>query len=153
MELKPIMELKSCCAGSKGKNFQSMPEGSGRLSLKEITLIIAVLAAWWIVYESLPHLASYLTFNLFGLQHGSHLADAVEFFIYDMPKVLMLLAIVVFGVGIINTFFTPERNRRILAGKRESIGNVLAPIFAQDVTQQLVSQPCVFVLLKQHLLA
>lgn len=103
-----------------------MPEGSGRLSLKEITLIIAVLAAWWIVYESLPHLASYLTFNLFGLQHGSHLADAVEFFIYDMPKVLMLLAIVVFGVGIINTFFTPERNRRILAGKRESIGNVLA---------------------------
>jgi hypothetical protein len=40
--------------------------------------------------------------------------------------VLLLLTIVVFGVGIIRSFFTPERTRRILAGKRESVGNVLA---------------------------
>src|SRR5512138_928590 len=40
----------------------------------------------------------------------------------------MLLVVVVFGVGIVNTFFTPERTRSILAGKRESIGNVLAAL-------------------------
>jgi hypothetical protein len=40
----------------------------------------------------------------------------------------MLLAIVVFGVGIVNSFFTPERTRRILAGKKESVGNVLAAL-------------------------
>ncbi len=73
-------------------------------------------------------LARYLTYDLFGLSEGSHLAAAVEFFIYDTPKVLMLLTIVVFGVGIINSFFTPERTRRILAGKKESVGNVLAAL-------------------------
>jgi hypothetical protein len=76
----------------------------------------------------LPPIARYLTYGLLGLQEGSHLAAAVEFFIYDTPKVLMLLTIVVFGVGIINTFFTPERTRRILAGKKEFVGNVLAAL-------------------------
>jgi hypothetical protein len=38
----------------------------------------------------------------------------------------MLLALIVFGVGVVRTFFTPERTRRMLAGKRESLGNVLA---------------------------
>jgi uncharacterized membrane protein YraQ (UPF0718 family) len=56
------------------------------------------------------------------------LAEAVQFFLYDTPKVLMLLAIVIYGVGIIRTFFTPERTRKILAGKRESFGNVLAAL-------------------------
>ena len=126
MEIKPIIELKSCCAGPKTEIPESRPAGSQHLSLKEIALILAALPTWWAVYSSLPHLAGYLTYRLFGLQQGSHLGDAVEFFIYDTPKVLMLLALVVFAVGIVNTFFTPERNRRILAGKRESVGNVLA---------------------------
>ncbi len=54
------------------------------------------------------------------------MASAVEFFLYEAPKVLMLLVLVVFGVGVLRTFFTPERTRQILAGKRESTGNVLA---------------------------
>jgi hypothetical protein len=59
---------------------------------------------------------------------ASHLAHAVEFFVYETPKVLMLLTLVVFGVGIVRSFFTPERTRRILAGKRETVGNVLASL-------------------------
>lgn len=47
---------------------------------------------------------------------------------YDTPKVLMLLTLVVFGVGILRSFFTPERTRKILAGQRESFGNVLAAL-------------------------
>ena len=58
----------------------------------------------------------------------THLGASVEFFVYEAPKVLMLLALVVFGVGIVRTFFTPERTRRILSGKRESVGNVLAAL-------------------------
>jgi uncharacterized membrane protein YraQ (UPF0718 family) len=56
----------------------------------------------------------------------THLGSAVEFFLFEVPKVLMLLTLVVFGVGIIRSFFTPERTRAILAGKSESAGNVLA---------------------------
>ncbi len=52
----------------------------------------------------------------------------MEFFVYEAPKVLMLLVAVVFGVGIVRSFFTPERTRRVLAGRRESAGNVLAAL-------------------------
>jgi uncharacterized membrane protein YraQ (UPF0718 family) len=56
------------------------------------------------------------------------MAAALQFFVFETPKVLMLLTLVVFVVGIIRSFFTPERTRRILAGKRESVGNVLAAL-------------------------
>lgn len=51
-----------------------------------------------------------------------------RFFLFELPKVLMLLTLVVFGVGIVRSFFTPERTRAILAGRRESAGNVMAAL-------------------------
>ncbi len=87
---------------------------------------LAGLGVWYGVYRQLLSFAQYLTYNIFGFSQESHLGEAVEFFVYDTPKVLMLLILVVFGVGIIRTFFTPERTRAMLAGKRESAGNVLA---------------------------
>jgi hypothetical protein len=58
----------------------------------------------------------------------SRLTSALEFFVYEAPKVLMLLFVVVFGVGIVRSFFTPERTRRMLAGRRQTVGNVLAAL-------------------------
>ena len=89
---------------------------------------IAALAFWWLVYGSLAPFAAWFTYSLCGLAKGSHLGSAVEFFVYESPKVLMLLTLVVFGVGIIRSFFTPERTRRILSGRRETTGNVLAAL-------------------------
>jgi len=84
------------------------------------------LGAWWLVYRSLPVFSRWFTFSLVGLAPGSRLSSAVEFFVYDGPKVLLLLILVVFAVGVVRSFFTPERARRILAGKREAAGNALA---------------------------
>ena len=89
---------------------------------------IAVLAVWWLVYHSLAPFAAWFTYSLCWLVKGSHLGSAVEFFVYESPKVLMLLMLVVFGVGIVRSFFTPERTRRMLSGRRESTGNVLAAL-------------------------
>ncbi|MDR3640088.1 MAG: permease [Humidesulfovibrio sp.] len=86
------------------------------------------LVAWWLVYDALSGLSRLLTYDVLGLTQGSHLGGSVEFFLYDTPKVLMLLTLIVFGVGIIRSFFTPERTRRILAGKSEAVGNVLAAL-------------------------
>lgn len=83
---------------------------------------------WYALYSQLHRLAELLAFSLLGLEPGSHLGEAVLFFFYDTPKVLMLLTLIVFAVGIIRSFFTPERTRKILAGKRESVGNVLAAL-------------------------
>ncbi|MBI5578383.1 MAG: permease [Deltaproteobacteria bacterium] len=121
-----MAEFKTCCAGPKATFSLETAAAPKKIKPPEVAVFIATLAAWWLVYQSLLPVARYLTYDLIGLTPGSHLADAVEFFIYDTPKVLMLLTIVVFGVGIINSFFTPERTRRILAGKKETLGNVLA---------------------------
>jgi len=86
------------------------------------------LAAWWLIYRHLAALADWLTYSAVGLERGTHLGAAIEFFAFEAPKVLLLLVVVVFGVGIVRTFFTPERTRRMLAGRRESLGNVLAAL-------------------------
>ena len=96
--------------------------------IARLLVAVAVLAAWWLLYRQLAGLADWLTYSAIGLERGTHLASAVEFFVFEVPKVLMLLVLVVFGVGIVRSFFTPDRTRAILAGKRESAGNVLAAL-------------------------
>ncbi len=98
---------------------------------KKASVVVAgvvALVAWWLAYRSLLPLAKWLTYQLFGLSEGTHLASAVEFFLYDTPKVLLLLTLVVFAVGVVRSYFTAERARRMLAGKREAAGNVLAAL-------------------------
>ena len=119
------LECKACCTK------ETAPEGAetdkGTLG-RYLLLLAPGLVAWWLVYGLLPGFSRFITYTVLGLTRGSHLGDSLEFFFYDTPKVLMLLTLVVFGVGVIRTFFTPERTRRILAGKRESVGNVMAAL-------------------------
>jgi hypothetical protein len=98
--------------------------GFGRILLAGIPALILWAAVYWV----LEPFSKWLAFDLFGMAETSRLGMAAQFFIFEAPKVLMLLLLVVFGVGILRSFFTPERTRRILAGKRESAGNVLAAI-------------------------
>jgi uncharacterized membrane protein YraQ (UPF0718 family) len=91
-------------------------------------LLLLGMGAWIAAYAAIHPLAQWLSFDAFGLARGSHLGEAVAFFLYDTPKVLLLLVLIVFAVGIIRSFFTAERTRAILAGKSESVGNVLAAL-------------------------
>jgi len=100
--------------------------GKRQRSRKIFLGILLALAGWWPVYLSLGRAAKAFAYNLLGLAPNTQLGSAVEFFVYETPKVLMLLTLVVFVVGIIRSFFTPQRTRRILTGRRESAGNVLA---------------------------
>lgn len=94
----------------------------------QVALAVLGLALWWALYTNLQPLAAWLTYSALGLDRASHFSSALEFFLYEVPKVLMLLAIVVFCVGVVRSFFTPERTRALLAGRRESAGNVLAAL-------------------------
>jgi uncharacterized membrane protein YraQ (UPF0718 family) len=96
--------------------------------VSRLALLIIGAAVWWLAYRSLDPFANWFTYDLLRMAAGSRLALAVEFFVFEAPKVLMLLTLVVFGVGIVRSFFTPERTRRILAGRREAVGNVLAAL-------------------------
>ncbi len=72
--------------------------------------------------------ATFITYDLVKLEPGSRLADALEFFIYDTIKIFLLLAVIIFIVSIIRSYFSPERTKRILSHKREFIGNMLAAL-------------------------
>lgn len=60
------------------------------------------------------------------IDRESHLGGALQFFFYDTPKVLLLLTGIVFLMGMINSYFTPERTRALLAGRSEGVANVMA---------------------------
>ncbi len=116
-------------------NVQRRPaEGKGARFLANnrwvlwLTVALAAAAAWWLMYSHLEQFANWLVFGAFGMSAGNRLASAIAFFVYEGPKVLMLLLVVVFGVGIVRSFFTPERTRRLLAGRREALGNVLGSL-------------------------
>jgi len=96
--------------------------------LRSVPMFAALLAAWVLLYRQLQPLAEFVSYRVLPLDRGTHLGSAVEFFLFEVPKVLMLLVVVVFVIGIIRTFFSPARTRRILAGKREYLGNVLAAL-------------------------
>ncbi|MGA9236406.1 MAG: permease, partial [Desulfobacterales bacterium] len=126
-----MLENTNCCSAGKEGLTSNPNNGSNGRSLtgKYLFICIPLLAAWWVIYLNLSPVADLATdglLRLFKLPSAGHLGSAIAFFIYEVPKVLLLLTLVVFGVGIVRSFFTPERTRRILAGKRESVGNVLA---------------------------
>ena len=87
-------------------------------------LVLAAIA-WLALYQALQPAAQALVAAL-PVDHASHLAGALEFFFYDTPKVLLLLTGVVFVMGMVNSYFTPERTRAMLAGKTEGVANVMA---------------------------
>jgi uncharacterized membrane protein YraQ (UPF0718 family) len=108
-----------------------VPDKHGKASSSTLPNFVPLaisLVAWWVIYRRLSILADWLTYTVLHLRPQTHLGSAIQFLTFEIPKVLMLLTLVVFGVGIIRSFFTPERTRRILTGKRELTGNALAAL-------------------------
>jgi uncharacterized membrane protein YraQ (UPF0718 family) len=100
--------------------------GDKKQNIERIALGVISLALWFVIYKQLSPFSHWFAYTLLGLAPGSHLGEAVQFFVYDTPKVMLLLLLIVFVVGMIRSFFTPEKTRKLLAGRRESTGNVMA---------------------------
>ncbi len=86
------------------------------------------LPVWLGLYLVLPTAVDAAVGLLPGMTRGSMLTEAVRFFLYEVPKVLLLLTLIVFFVGIIRTFFSPEKTRRLLEKRSLFLGNVLASL-------------------------
>lgn len=89
-----------------------------------VFLLMAALV-WWVLYQALTPASEALVAAL-PIDRTSRLGGAVQFFFYDTPKVLLLLTAVVFVMGMVNSYFTPERTRALLAGRTEGVANVMA---------------------------
>lgn len=76
----------------------------------------------------LKSFADYVVFTRIGMIPGTHLGEALNFFIYDTLKIFLLLTTIIYVVAIIRTSFPPERTKRILSHEREYVGNVMAAL-------------------------
>jgi uncharacterized membrane protein YraQ (UPF0718 family) len=85
-----------------------------------------LLPIWFIIYHCLQPFTDWFIDTVLGLEKGKHLTEALRFFIFELPKVLMLLALIIFFVGILRSYFSPEHTRKILEGKSTFTGNILA---------------------------
>ncbi|MCS7071251.1 MAG: permease, partial [Anaerolinea sp.] len=92
--------------------------------------LIGLLAVVWLVaYNLTLPLADWLTFSLLGLSRESQLGAAVSFFAYDVPRLLLMLAGMIFIITFLQTFIDTERVRALVEKRGEGIGNLLAALF------------------------
>jgi uncharacterized membrane protein YraQ (UPF0718 family) len=90
-----------------------------------IAFLLITAAVWLGLYQLLIPFSEAMVSAL-PVERQSHLGNSLQFFFYDVPKVLLLLTGVVFVMGMVNTYFTPERTRALLAGRTHGVANVMA---------------------------
>lgn len=90
-------------------------------------LLVVLLGLWWLVYRSLATISESVVRAL-GMDRASHLGASLEFLVFEVPKVLLLLVLIVYGVGVLRSFFSPEKTRQILSKFPEGVGNILAAL-------------------------
>jgi hypothetical protein len=93
---------------------------------RNFQIAIILLPVWYIIYTNLQPMTDWLVDSVFGMTKGDHLAETIRFFIFEFPKVLMLLVLIIFFVGILRSYFTAERTRKALEGKSTFMGNIMA---------------------------
>ncbi|WP_410507678.1 permease [Methanosarcina hadiensis] len=70
------------------------------------------------IFYPLQWIADKLTYDVLGIVPDTRLASSVSFIIYDVMKIFVLLAVMIFAVSYIRTYVTPEKTRKVLGGKK-----------------------------------
>ena len=96
------------------------------LRKNKILIPVVLLPVWIILYIAIEPAANGIVYDILGMDKSSRLTEAIRFFIFEVPKVLLLLTLIVFIVGIIRSYFSPERTRAALEGKPLFVGNIMA---------------------------
>lgn len=76
----------------------------------------------------LSELIRLLTEKVFGLSIKDRLGGSIHFFIYDTIKIFILLSVLIFGISYIQSYFPPERTKKILGGIKGIKGNILGAL-------------------------
>ncbi|APM40702.1 permease [Clostridium kluyveri] len=76
----------------------------------------------------LSNLVKKLVENVFGLSTNERLGGSIHFFIYDTIKIFILLSVLIFIISYIQSYFPPERTRKILGNIKGIKGNILGAL-------------------------
>lgn len=105
---------------------QTQKRSPSQIARRDFGLVALAFVLWSLLFSNLQTLVDFVTYRLLGLNAVDHFGSALNFFLYDVPKILLLLSSMIFLITLLRTFITPEQTRRWLGGKREGIGNLLA---------------------------
>ncbi|CQR70844.1 putative permease [Sporomusa ovata DSM 2662] len=78
--------------------------------------------------EWLYNLVTLLVQNVFGLDIRSQVGGSIHFYIYDVIKIFILLTVLIFMISYIQSFFPPERTKKILGQFKGISANILAAL-------------------------
>jgi len=95
---------------------------------KNILYILILLVFWILFYKYLSQITNFIIDDIFKLESGKHLTETLRFFIFEVPKVFLLLILIIFIVGIIRSYFSAEKTRELLKGKSLFTGNIMAAL-------------------------
>lgn len=95
---------------------------------RTIVLVAVSVVLWFVTYNLIQPLANWISYSALRLPQDSKLGESLAFFLYDVPKILLLLSGMIFFISIVRSFFSPERTRALLGGKREGIANIFAAL-------------------------
>jgi uncharacterized membrane protein YraQ (UPF0718 family) len=85
-----------------------------------------LLPLWILLYLNMQNLADFAIDDMAGMTKGLHVTETLRFFVFEVPKVLLLLVLIIFGVGILRSYFSTEKTRKLLEGKSLFTGNIMA---------------------------
>jgi uncharacterized membrane protein YraQ (UPF0718 family) len=76
----------------------------------------------------LSELVEALVENAFDLSTDTRLGGSIHFFIYDAIKIFILLSVLIFAISYVQSYFPPERTKKILGGIKGIKGNILGAL-------------------------
>lgn len=118
--VQPEKEAGSCC-GSK-QQPEPVVRTDAAWNLKYFAVMAILAALWLLAYRYILPASSWLVFDVLGVAQDSHAGAALEFFIYDTVKILLLLAALIYGIAWLRASMDMDRVRDYLTGKRRGVG-------------------------------
>lgn len=122
-----LMAASPCC--SREKTIAKPVEGSKSWNIRYFALTIFFVILWYLAYSRIPTVASWLTFDIFAIESSSRLGLAVQFFLYDTVKILLLMVGLIYLIAWVRASLNTERIRDYLVGKRRGVGYFLGSMF------------------------
>jgi uncharacterized membrane protein YraQ (UPF0718 family) len=91
-------------------------------------LPLSLLPVWVLLYINLQNISDFVIDDIVKMSPGKHMTETLRFFIFEVPKVMLLLVLIIFGVGILRSYFTTEKTRKMLEGKSLFTGNIMSAL-------------------------
>ena len=121
---EPSKNAQECCCHKPAQK----PPRSFNNSAYFVKLALVALV-WWAAYSQTIPFSRWVTYTAFGLVHGTQAADALEFFVYDTAKILLLLLAMVYAIAWVRISLSVEKVRDFLTGKKRIIGYLMGSSF------------------------